>query len=257
MARTPPARTAGQRPLIAVVALVVLAIGAVAIADEGIADRGAGGQSQASTQGAPGSPEPGRTAEVVGPARGADVQAYVADRTSALLEAPATVDTAVVSFSAALSVGDSLSVVGDADDVRALLFRLPLEQASPRTVRLEPGDDAAAALDAALAQQEQELEDERRSAIELLESGTVEDDDFVADYERRVRELEDALAAIEDGRVVHAVVLRAPLEVLQGLVDETAVRLVDPAPPGTDVGMSVFHGLLPSDTDTVSHGRAP
>lgn len=257
MARTPPARTAGQRPLIAAVALVVLAIGAAGVADEHAADRGADGQQQAPQQGASAAPEPGRTAELVGPARGADVQTYVEDRTSALLEAPEAVDTAVVSFSDTLSVDDALTVVGGVDHVRALLFRLPLERATPRTVRIDPGDDPAAALDQALAQQKQELEAERQSAIELLDSGTVEDEDFVADYERRVEELEGALAAAEDGRVVHAVVLRAPLEVLQGLVEETAVRLVDPAPPGTDVGVSVFHGLQPSDTDTVSHGRAP
>lgn len=256
MARTPPARTAGQRPLIAVVALVVLAIGALAVADEETAGRQ--GVEEGPEVAVPGpSPEPGRTAQVVGPARGAEVEAYVEDRTSALLDAPETVDTAVVSFSDRLSLQDALAVVAGAGEVRAVLYRLPLEQAAPRTVRTAPDQDMAAALEASLQEQVQALEEERRSAVELLESDTVEDEEFLADYRRRVEELESALAAAEDGRVVHAVVLRAPLSELQALVDATAVRLVDPAPPSTDVALSVFHGLLPTDTETVSHGRAP
>lgn len=259
MARTPPARTAGQRPLIAGVALVVLAIGAVAVADEQTTGRAVDGQEEPGSGAAPTgpAPEPGRTPQVVGPARGAEVGAYIEDRTSALRDAPEAVDTAVVSFSERLSLQDALAVVADAGEVRAVLYALPLEQAAPHTVRTGPGEDPTAALEAALQEQVQVLEEERRSAIELLESDTVEDEEFLADYQRRVEELEAALAAAEDGRVVHAVVLRAPLPALQDLVDATAVRLVDPAPPSTDVAGSVFHGLLPGDTDTVSQGRAP
>lgn len=256
MARTPPARTVGQRPLIAVVALVVLAIATPAVLDEQ-ANRDPAGQQGPGSQAAPDpSPEPGRSAQVVGPVRGADVQGYVEDRTTALLESPATVDTAVVSFSDVLSARDALAVIGDAGNVRVLLYQLPLEQASPRSVRVGADEDPVAALEASLQEQVPALQEERESAVELLESDTVEDEDFVADYERRVAELDQALAAAEDGRVVHAVVVRAPLEQLQDLVDATAVRLVDPAPPETDLGGSVFHGLLPSDTGTVSQGRA-
>lgn len=257
MARTPPARTVGQRPLIALVALVVLAIGATAVADEETARRSvddAPSAAPVATRPSP-SPEPGRRAEVVGPPRGAEVAAYVEDREAALRDAPATVDTAVVSFSDRLSVADALAAVGDAVTVRAVLYRVPIAQAQPRTIRVGAGDDVAGVVEAALQQQVAGLREEQEEAQSYLDSGTVEDEEFLADYERRVIEIDEALGAIEDGRVVHAVVVRAGLAELQALQDATAVRLVDPAPPGTDVAVSTFHGLLPADTDTVSGGR--
>ena len=255
MPRTPPVRTAGQRPFIAIAAAVVLATGVPQVLE---AARAAGdGAPAATSDGVPGpSPEPGRTAQIVGPVRGADVQTYVDDRLAALADAPATVDTAVVSFADVLSVQDARTLVGGDVEVRAVLYRLPLPQAAARAVRVGPDDDVAAALEADLGGRVDELAEERRSAVEFLESGTIDDEAFIADFEQRVVELDEAIAAIEDGRLVHAVVVRGELGALQALVDEVGVRLVDPAPPGTDIALSVFTGLLPGDTDTVSEGRA-
>lgn len=257
MARTPPARTAGQRPLIALVAVVVLAIGGSSLTAELQARQQDPEPAAGPDTPAQPSPEPGREAVVVGPARGADVAAYVEDRTTALQEAPPTVDTAVVSFTEVLAIEEVLTVVGDAVEVRSVLLRLPLELATPQTVRVGPRDDVAAAVAAALDDRLEPVVTELESARELLESGTVEDEAFIDEYERRVEELEAARAAAEDGDVVHAVVVRGALADLQALVDAPAVRLVDPAQPGTDVALSVFHGLLPGDTGTVSFGRAP
>lgn len=257
MARTPPARTAGQRPLIALVAVVVLAIaGSTLVTD--LTTR----QEDPAVSGAPDpaaapSPEPGRQAQVVGPARGAEVAAYVADRTGALRDAPPTVDTAVVSFSEVLTIEEALTVIGGRADVRGVLLRLPLDLATPQTVRVGPGDDVAAAVAEALDERVAPVVTELEAQRELLDSGTVEDQAFIDEYERRIEELEAARAAAEDGEVIHAVVVRGALADLQALVDAPAVRLVDPAPPGTDVALSVFHGLLPGDDDTVSFGRAP
>ncbi len=258
MARTPPARTAGQRPLIALVAVAVLAIGGSSLAAELREQQqepttpSAGSQEPAQP-----SPEPGREAVVVGPARGADVDGYVQDRTAALQEAPPTVDTAVVSFTEVLTIEEVLTIIGDGAQVRGVLLRLPLELATPQTVRVGPGDDTAAAVEASLAERLEPVVTELEAQRELLESGTVEDEAFVAEYERRVEELESARTAAEEGEVVHAVVVRGALADLQSLVDAPAVRLVDPAQPGTDVALSVFHGLLPGDEETVSFGRAP
>lgn len=257
MPRTPPVRTAGQRPLIAVIAAVVLAIGATSVAGRSTTTTASGeDEGGSATAGGPPAPEPGRSAQVVGPVRGADVASYVDGRTTALLDAPPGVDTAVVSLTDVLSPPDAAAVVGPELEVRALLYRLPLPQATTRTVLLEPQDDPAAALAADLGGRVAELRSEQQDTVELLESGTVEDQAFLDEYERRVAELGDAIAAAESGRVVHAVVVRGDLGLLQGLVDGVGVRLVDPAPPGTDLALSVFAGLLPTDTDTVSEGRA-
>lgn len=255
MPRTPPARTAGQRPFIAVVAGVVLVIGATAVADRVPVQPDASAGPSDDTLVVP-SPEPGRTAQVVGPVQGAEVAAYLDDRTAALLDAPEDVDTAVVSFTDVLTPGDAAALVGSSVEVRALLYRLPLPQATPRTVRVGPADDPAAALAADLGGRLEDLRADRDATLDLLDSGTVEDDEFLADYERRVAELDAAIAAASAGRVVHAVVVRGDLGALRALVDAVGVRLVDPAPPGTDVSLSVFAGLLPTDTGTVTAGRA-
>lgn len=257
MARTPPARTAGQRPLIALVAVVVLGLAGSALSSELAARPEPTAVPDAGPAAPQPSPEPGRDAVVVGPPRGAEVAAYVEDRTAELLEATATVDTAVVSFTEVLTVAEALTVVGDDVDVRAVLLRLPLDLATPQTVRVGPGDDVAAAVAAALDERLAPLAEEEASTRELLESGTVDDQDFLEEYERRLDELVAARQAAEEGEVVHAVVVRGALADLQALVDAPAVRLVDPAPPGTDVATSVFHGLLPGDTETVTFGRAP
>lgn len=254
MARTPPARTAGQRPLIALVAIGVLVVAGLSLPSQlGTQGGGSGGPA------APGQPEAevGRTAEVVGPVRGADVVTYVADRTAALEEAPEEVDTAVVSFSEVLRVEDALALVQDAGEVRAVLLRLPLELTPPQTVRVGAGEDPVALVDEVLASSLDPLVTEEQALRELLDSGTVDDAEFEAEYERRIESIVEAREAVEgDGDLVHAVVLRAPLAALRDLQGTTAIRLVDPAPPNTDVALSVFHGLLPSDAETVTFGRA-
>ncbi len=255
MPRTPPARTAGQRPFIAAVATVVLAIGATSVAGRLPAPGTGGDPAPDQEQAAVPSPEPGRSAQVVGPVQGADVAAYVDDRTTALLGAPADVDTAVVSFTDVLTPADAVALVGADVQVRAVLHRLPLPQATTRIVRVAADEDPSAALAADLAGRVDDLRAERQETVTLLESGTVEDQEFVAEYQRRVGELDAALGAAEDGRVVHAVVVRGDLAALQALVGAVGVRLVDPAPPGTDLSLSVFAGLLPGDTETVSQGR--
>lgn len=254
MSRTPPARTAGQRPLIALVAGVVLALAATSLPARVADSAGPGGGAAAPGEQA--EAEVGRSAEVVGPVRGADVEAYIAERTSELLDAPETVDTAVVSFTTLLRVQDALLTVGDAVEVRAVLYRLPLDLAAPVTVRVGEGEDPVAAVASSLEAELGPIREEEEALRELLGSGTVDDAEFEAEYERRVEGLAAAREAVEgDGALVHGVVVRGPVEALQDLVDATAVRLVDPAPPGTDAALSVFHGLLPSDEATVSFGR--
>lgn len=249
MARTPEARLAGQRPLIAVVATVVLLSGvAMQLDARGAATGGAQGT------GDPAAAEPGRAPQVVGPARGAQVTAYVADRQVALAEAPAEVDTAVVSFASLQTVASAQLLVGDALDVRAALVRLPLSGAEPFTVVSE--GDLVAGVEAALAARVEPLVTEEAETRSLLEDGSVTDPAFLADYEQRVAELAAAIDAARAGApVVHAVVVRGTLQALLALESVPEVRLVDPAPPGTDVATSVFHGLLPSDDDVTSFGR--
>lgn len=255
MARTPPARTAGQRPLIAVVAAVVLAVGGLAVAGADPAPDGAG--DAAAPRPLP-SPEAGRTAEVVGPPRGADISSYVEDRTTELLQAPDGVDTAVVSFTETLRIEDALALVQGKGEVRAVLLRLPLEGNRPETMRVGAQEDPVAVVRQFLDGAAQPLRAEIDAQRQLLESGTIDDDAFEQDAERRIDEIQQVLDELDgDAAVVHALVLRASLDELQDLAGATAIRLVDPGPPGTDIGLSSFHGLLPSDDETVSFGPTP
>jgi hypothetical protein len=191
----------------------------------------------------------------VGPPRGADVRTYIDDRTEELLSAPDGVDTAVVSFTDALRVQDALALVEGVGDVRAVLLRLPLEGNRPETLRVGDGEDPVAVVEEFLDQAVAPLRQEIAAQRNFLESGTIDDEAFVDDAERRIEEIQQVLDELEgDAAVVHAVVLRAPVDQLQELSGATAIRLVDPGPPATDIGLSTFRGLLPSDDETVTFG---
>lgn len=248
MPRTPEVRLAGQRPLIATVAAVVLA---VAVSQQLAAIRGAD-----PADGELGAPvaEAGRTSQVVGPAVGVTVAEYIAERQLAMAEATPEVDTAVVSFVALQTASGAAGLLGEEVEVRAALVRLPMPGSDPITVLVD--GDAGAAVQAELAARVGPLREELDETQRLLDSDSITDDAFLADYEDRAAELAAAIEAVESGApLVHAVVVRGPLPALQALEGVAEVRLVDPAPPLTDVATSVFHGLLPSDEDVTSVGR--
>ncbi len=249
MARTPPVRTAGQVPLIAGVALVVLLGGLVAQGDD--ARRPVDGSAEVQDQADQGITS---VSSRVGPPTATPVEQYVADRTTAMQQAT-DIDVAVVSFSELVTAKQAVDLVGADVVVVSVMLRVPLETARPVVIRAE-GDAVSAASDA-LAQLAGELAEEEQAQRRLLESDTLND----AAFEQDARDQAEALAAARGAAIggqplVHAVVVRGPLQALQALQQLPQVRLVDPAPPGTDPATSVFHGLLPSDTETVRFGRA-
>lgn len=252
MARTPEVRTTGQRPFIAVVAAVVLAAGVQVQLDQ---------QDAAGTDASPGGGDVGQltdqdAATVVGPPRGVPVAEYVADRQRAMAEAPADVSIAVVSFTELLQPVDLDRVLGGEVEVRLLLVDLPLSTAAPLTIAVA-GDPAQAVRDR-LTDDVGRFEEERAETQSLLEDGGLTDEAFIADYERRVEELSATIEAAGGGtELVYAAVVEGPLEALQALEGVGLVRLVDPAPPATDITVSRFHGLLPGDEDVTSLGRNP
>jgi hypothetical protein len=231
MARTPPVRTAGQRPFIAVVASVVL-LGSVVLAfDEDrrppsiSADPEIVIQSDVADGGA--------VAVRVGPPTGSSVDGYITDRSRSMREATAG-DIAVVSFAQLQTPADAIAAVGDDVEVLYVLLRVPLETASPI---------------ARLLQEEQAF-------LELLASDSLNNAEFEADAEQQADLLKTARTQIDEGApLVHAVVVQGPLQQLQALQDAPMVRLVDPAPVATDAATSTFYGLVVSDEVTVRYGR--
>jgi hypothetical protein len=90
----------------------------------------------------------------------------------------------------------------------------------------------------------------------LLDDGSVVDPAFIADYERRVQEMDRILEVLDgDPAIVFAVVVEGPIVALRALVSDPAVRLVDAAPPETQVAGSGFWGLLPTDEDVATFGH--
>jgi hypothetical protein len=251
MARTPPVRTAGQRPFIAVVASVVL-LGSVVLAfDEDrrppsiSADPEIVIQSDVADGGA--------VAVRVGPPTGSSVDGYITDRSRSMREATAG-DIAVVSFAQLQTPADAIAAVGDDVEVLYVLLRVPLVTASPIAVAAagDPVASVAAAIDLAVAR----LLQEEQAFLELLASDSLNNAEFEADAEQQADLLKTARTQIDEGApLVHAVVVQGPLQQLQALQDAPMVRLVDPAPVATDAATSTFYGLVVSDEVTVRYGR--
>jgi len=259
-----PARAVRTHRGLATFLIVALAFGAVAVhaqrypalqerarqaRGDGEAPVGDDGQPT----GTPGQDDPA-IASAVGPPGGSRVDTYVADRDEVIASAaPGEVRGAVVSFTEFLEPGEVASVVGDVQ-VHRVQYRLP--ERTPRPTELEVDDgDLVAAVEGALDRLVADLRAEEDEVASTLASG-VEDEEFRADYEARLDELEglrDALAS--EPAIVFAVVVSGRVAALQDLGSHASVRLVDLAPSDTEVGSTAFFGLLPTDRDRVSFGR--
>lgn len=191
----------------------------------------------------------------VGPPLGVDIEEYVAQRREALREAGDDVDVAVVSFVSRRSAGAAVDNVGSRLEVRQVLLRLPLEGSAPFAVTVDP-QDAAAATEAAVEEALQVLRDEAGELRTLLDSDTIEDEVFIADFEDRLATLQAVLDEADDGAMfVHGVVVSGSVGAFAELARSPAVRLVDPAPPGVDAGTVVAVALQPEDTDVATVGQ--
>lgn len=204
-------------------------------------------------EGVPGGGDDTAAAGAIGPLVGAQVEPYLTSRGEVLDAADADEErVAVVSFASFLEP-DEVAELLDAVDVHLVQYRLP--ERTPRPAELEVGDDAATALQARIDELVTELRAEEDEVASTLESG-VEDEDFRADYEARLDELRGLRNTLSsDPGIAFAAVATGPVEALRSLTDDDRVRVVDLAPPTTEVDTTTFYGVLPTDRDRFTFGR--
>ncbi|MDX1620592.1 MAG: hypothetical protein R3320_06360 [Nitriliruptorales bacterium] len=193
----------------------------------------------------------------IGPPVGVDLERYITDCHEELAEFGDGEEAivAVVSFDAYLEPGEVLERLPEDVTVRFAQYRIPAEGEPPLETEVV-GGDLAASIDRAIGDALEPIRAEEAEVEKLIESGTVEDEEYLADYERRLSELRSVKNVLETGApVVFAVVVEGPVGALQQLVDAERVRLVDPAPGETDLDSSAFFGVRPDDTDRATYGR--
>ncbi|MDX1657238.1 MAG: hypothetical protein R3343_00315 [Nitriliruptorales bacterium] len=211
-----------------------------------------------SSSGGEGSELAGGGTYEIGPPVGGDVDAYIADRHQELADLAADDDrplVAVVSFAGYLEPEAVLSILPEGTTVRLAQYRIPAESEPPLETEVV-GGDLVASIDRIIETELGPIRAEASEVEKLIESGTVQDEEYQADYERRLSELKTVENVLETGApVVFAVVVEGAAGPLRDLVDHEDVRLVDPAPGETDIDGSAFFGLRPDDTDEVTYGR--
>ncbi len=189
----------------------------------------------------------------VGPEVGADTGSYIEERTRALAAAEGGSRLAVVSFTEYVTAEEAAALLPDELEVHRVQVRIPADGADPLDVPVE--DDLAASVRATLAAQREQIAEEEREFVRLLESDTVTDEEFRQFYEAEVERLTAIRNLIDSGAAtVFAVVVGGDVATLRDLAESDAVRLVDLAPEGADPAETPFYGLLPDGGGTVSHG---
>lgn len=211
-----------------------------------------GGATPASQ--AEGSPSPGVALIAVGPTVDADVAAYVRDRRAALVAADeADERTAVVSFAGYLTAEEVSGRLGDGVEVVQVQIRVPAAEQQPVAVAVDGA--LAASVRGAVELERERIAEEEKALRELLESGSVEEEDFEEVYRADLDRLAAAREVIDTGAgTVFAAVVRAPVADLRALAEREGVRLVDLAPTEADPAAATFYGLLPEDRERTTFG---
>lgn len=193
----------------------------------------------------------------VGPAVGVDLQRYVADRRDAL----AALDEderrlAVVSFDGYLTGEQAEALLPGSVQVRLVQYRVPVDGAQPLESEVV-GGELAASVERALAAELPAIAAEEAELRTLLDSGTLQDEEMVADHEARLSELQALRNLLASGApVVFAVVVEGPVGALRELAAGEGIRLVDVAPSGAELDGSAFFGVRPEDDRRASYGRS-
>lgn len=233
---TPPvdsSRSPVSVKVAAVVAFVVVVALVVAVSVKvAVRDRVAPGRSKTvAPQGGAGSIVSG-----IGPAPGAELGPYLENRRQAL-GAAAGKRVAVVSFSRYTTESEARALAGD-NPVKALLAAVP--GGAPATV--------TTALSQWLDGEQSSIRSERDEIQKLLPTVTG-DPEFKADYEKRVKELTDALNTVKvDSALVFGLVVEGPANGLRPIAAQVGVRMVDVAAPEAPTPDSDFRGIRPEET---------
>jgi hypothetical protein len=190
----------------------------------------------------------------VGPARGGELDDYIVARERFLAGLDdAAVHVAVVSFTNELGAEALNAALGDLT-VHSIQFVNPV--APDRPLSSNVTGDIARTIEGAVGSSRRMAQEERDQVQMLLDDGSVVDPAFIADYERRVEEMDELLEVLDgDPAIVFAVVVEGPVSDLRSLASDPSVRLVDAAPPETEIAGSGFWGLLPTDEDVASFGH--
>jgi hypothetical protein len=199
--------------------------------------------------------EPGAgPVDEIGPRVGSDLELYAEGRLELLEDFDDDREIrAVISFESyldarGLDLPDELTV-------ERLLVRLPVLDEEPRDIELD-GRDPEEVLTAVAGEERDRLEEEAQELTSMLESD-IEDEEFVAEFERRLEELtavQDELG--EDPELLYAVVVVGRVDTLQDVQASAGVRLVDPGGDPDETRATRFFGLLPDDDARASHGRS-
>ena len=175
----------------------------------------------------------------LGPVRGAAIGAYVGARNQVLAQAEGT-RLAVVSFTRYASEAEARRAVGDVKVV-SLLVAAPGGQ--PDTV--------AGSLDRWAGASRQDALRQRSEIQHLLDSGTVDDPDYLSFYRSEVARFTRVAQSIDPSRpLVFALVVSAPAAELRNMAKAPGVRLVDVGDSAKATPGAAFTGLRPEETVT-------
>lgn len=194
-------------------------------------------------------------AQVVGPRAGEDLRGYVDERAAALAAVPADQRVvAVVSLAEYATPEEVVALLPAGTEVRFAQYRVPAEGERPLETEVV-GDDLVGSVARAVEVVVEPILSEIVEAETLLASGTIEDEAFAADLERRVSELEAVRNLLDSSaRVVFAVVVEGEGDQLRAIAAAPEVRLVDVGDPGAEVARSRFFGLVPEEREEAQFG---
>jgi hypothetical protein len=197
----------------------------------------------------------GEPSQIVGPAIGDDLAEHERDAAVRLDGADdAEPRLAVVSFVEYLTVADVEETLDERVTTHRVQIRIPVEGEEPADIAVD--DDLATAVEAALEAERGEMAAEEEELQRLLDSGTVEDEEFEEFYAEEVERLRAARELIDAGAgVVFAVAVDADVGTLRALAAHDLVRLVDLAEPGAQAPGTSFYGVLPDETGEASFGH--
>jgi hypothetical protein len=193
-------------------------------------------------------------AALVGPPLEGDPADYVQERSSLLDGLAPGQHTAVISLSRYSSAAQVLAVLPADVLILRAQYRMPDVRATP--LETEVVDSELARSVARVIDDEVALLSQEQSAQQaLLDTGTIESEEFERDVRNRIdeiRTIRNVLAST--GGIVFAVVVQLDAVLLRELARNGAVRLVDVLPEGADVSRSVLFGLKPDDVNRVTFG---
>lgn len=199
----------------------------------------------------------GETGTAVGPVLGTRIDDHLERRSAALDEIGGEQYLAVVSFEEYVAPDAVLAALPEDAEIAEVQYRLPAEGERPQRLDTDR-DGLVPAVEDAVDTVLEEFASEEQEVQRLLDSGTVEEEDFREDLELRLSELQTIRNLLAtDAPVVFAVVVRAPGDDLRALSEHADVRLVDVAEADADMGSVLFYGVLPEDRDRATFGYEP